>query len=467
MPLTHARGRKHPRNPGAVDPGIEGIINPLDVYTKVLLHMDAADASTSFIDESGKVWTVSGNAQIDTATYRFGGSAGLFDGTGDYIQTGDSDDFHLSNVDWTFDFWIKINSAAATINLFSQYVDANNWLDAWISTGGTKISFESVAGGVAEVNLEVTYTFATGVWYHVAIVRSGNTPYFFVNGVSQTVNQLVTISGKTLTNFAAPFVIGAYNAGGSYNGWLDEFHFSKGIARWTANFIPQGYPYYGSNLVPDSQTKALLHFNNVDGSIDIFDEVGNVWYPSGNAQIDTAQKKFGTASLLLDGTGDYITSAADNDNWQLDGGSNSNAWTIDFWVRFNGDPGTGTQGFITQSVDNNNNWRFVLASNTVYFQIYSASVNTVSVSFAWDPAGNTWYHVALVKNGTSGYMMFVDGVQVGTTQTDTDVMPNFAAPISVGTVAGGNYLNGWIDELRISKGIARWTANFTPPSAEY
>lgn len=220
--------------------------------------------------------------------------------------------------------------------------------------------------------------------------------------------------------------------------------------------------------VDDSFTKTLLHFNGTDASITFTDESGKTWTANGNAQIDTAQSVFGGASGLFDGTGDYLSSA-DHADWRLDDGSNSNKWTIDFRVRFNGDPGTAIHGFIEQRADSANLWALVLNSNVVYFQVRSSGSNIILPSFAWNPAGDTWYHIALVKDGTNGYMFFVDGTQVGTTQTDTDVIPDFAGTALIGiySTSTNNYLNGWLDELRVSKGVARWTANFTPPSSEY
>lgn len=95
--------------------------------------------------------------------------------------------------------------------------------------------------------------------------------------------------------------------------------------------------------VDDVYTVALLHMNGADASTTFTDESGKTWTANGNAQIDTAQSVFGGASGLFDGTGDFISSADSND-WQFDGGSNSNEWTADFRIRFNGDPGTGNQG---------------------------------------------------------------------------------------------------------------------------
>lgn len=220
----------------------------------------------------------------------------------------------------------------------------------------------------------------------------------------------------------------------------------------------------------DQYTVALLHMNGPDASTVFIDECGKTFTANGNAQIDTAQLKLGDASGLFDGTGDYL-SAADSADWRLDGGSNSNTWTVDFWVRFNGDPGVGVVGFVQQRTDSGNFWAIRLNNNTLVFGIRSAASNIVLLSNAWNPATTTWYHVAVVKDGTNGYMMFIDGTQIGTTQTDTDPMPDFTGGLIVAdffdAADAHNYLNGWMDELRISKGVARWTANFTPPTFEY
>lgn len=222
--------------------------------------------------------------------------------------------------------------------------------------------------------------------------------------------------------------------------------------------------------VDDNYTKALLHMNGADTSTTFTDESGKAWTANGGAQIDTAQSKFGGASGVFDGTGDYI-SAADHADWQLDGGADANKWTIDFWLRFNGDPGAGTQGFIQQRVDNNNFWFLDINNNFLRFLVRSASTNIVDIEPVWDPATATWYHLAVVKDGTNGYMFFIDGTQIGVTTVDTSPIPDFAGGITVGlrvSQAGASaYLNGWIDELRISKGVARWTANFTPPTKAY
>lgn len=223
--------------------------------------------------------------------------------------------------------------------------------------------------------------------------------------------------------------------------------------------------------VDDIYTVSLLHMDGADASTTFTDESGKTWTAAGDAQIDTGQSVFGGASGLFDGTGDFITTP-DHADWQLDSGSDANLWTVDFRVRFAVDPGTALVGFLHQRNDNSNFWTIGLNNNTLRFQVVSGGANIVLIDQGtWNPASGTWYHVAIVKNGTSGYLHFIDGTQLGTTTTDTSTMPDFTGVLQVGRsldAAGAiKALNGWIDELRISKGVARWVANFTPPTAAY
>lgn len=217
-----------------------------DGYTVALLHMDGTDASTTFTDESGKTWTANGNAQIDTAQSVFGGASGLFDGTGDYLSTSDHADFVLGSGDWTWDFRIRWNStgAAGTFpNLIAQRADGSNNFSIFRSVDTNRITCTQVDGGVTRWSFRANWTPSTGTWYHVAIVRNGGTPLIFVNGTSLTVTEDTALSGKTAADIAAGVTIGEWNGSAVLNGWLDEMRFSKGIARWTANFTPPTSPY--------------------------------------------------------------------------------------------------------------------------------------------------------------------------------------------------------------------------------
>jgi len=218
----------------------------------------------------------------------------------------------------------------------------------------------------------------------------------------------------------------------------------------------------------DSYTKLLLHCNGVDESTTFTDDSASshTITANGDAQIDTAQKKFGTGAILLDGTGDYL-SIPDSSDWDFGSGD----FTIDFWIRFNAFV-TGYNGIFDQFA-NTRAWACSYhTSDGLYF---NWSTNGSSVSGeprAWTASLNTWYHIAIVRNGTV-VKLFVDGTQLGSdVSIGTDIIYNsnvalFIGAYHTGDITTDGYINGWMDEIRISKGIARWTSNFTPYTSEY
>jgi len=198
----------------------------------------------------------------------------------------------------------------------------------------------------------------------------------------------------------------------------------------------------------------MLHMNGADASTTFTDssDTAHTITAVGGAQIDTAQSKFGSASGLFDGAGDYLT-AADHADWDFGTGD----FTIDFWLRFNS---AGAAYF----VDREDSARFAVryGGGNLRFDIGGGSV----VSQAWSPSNGVWYHIAATRSGTNCYL-FVDGTQHGSTGSSSFNI-SFTTGIGVGASSTGTQpVNGWMDEVRIVKGQAIWTANFTPPSAEY
>ena len=213
----------------------------------------------------------------------------------------------------------------------------------------------------------------------------------------------------------------------------------------------------------DSFTKLLLHADGTDASTTFIDSSTFVHTVTtgGNAQLDTAQKKFGTASGLFDGTGDYLTN---------DGGADfafsTGDFTIDFLVRFAGLPEANVTLYESRPSGTNGAYP-VLYKNASHQLIYfanSADQITSTTTFVVD----TWYHIAVTRSGTST-KMFINGTQEGSTYSDsTNYIVGASKPaIGIALDLSSNPLNGWIDELRVSKGVARWTANFTPETSAY
>ncbi|MBI1977275.1 MAG: hypothetical protein HYS55_00820, partial [Candidatus Omnitrophica bacterium] len=174
-----------------------------------------------------------------------------------------------------------------------------------------------------------------------------------------------------------------------------------------------------------------------------------------NAQIDTTQSQFGGASARFDGSGDYL-SLPDSDDWDFGTGD----FTIDFWVMFNS---TGGEiALVSRNVDG----ILIRKSSAGKLQAYVNGNDVGDGTGDWNPSTGQWYHVAVVRAGTTG-KTFVDGIQIGGDSTNSvDVQGTTGIRIGMRTDDVGP-LNGWMDELRISKGTAWYTTNFPLPTSEY
>lgn len=221
-----------------------------DAFTKILLHMDGSNGSTTFTDvcagATPHTFTASGNAQISTAQSKFGGAAGLFDGTGDCIRTPDSNDFTLGSGAWTYDLWFNRAGGDGTRRFLFGTASSGG-------AGGYTVSMELTAGNVlraivstdgatANVDFSGTTTFTSSGWHHAALVRTGNTIKMFVDGTQEGGDKAYS---STVNNSINQFGVGSFGefTSNMWNGYIDEFRLSVGIARWTANFTPPTRAY--------------------------------------------------------------------------------------------------------------------------------------------------------------------------------------------------------------------------------
>jgi len=215
------------------------------------------------------------------------------------------------------------------------------------------------------------------------------------------------------------------------------------------------------SYVIDSYTKLLIPFDGTDAdTADQTAATGQTISLEGNACLDTAQKKFGAASLLLDRTGDYAT-VPDSADWYF----GADPFTIDFWAR--AASSVGDKGFCGQYADADNYWYIAQISGNIVFKIVVAGETKASYGNGNALIQDVWTHIEVVRTGTSVYI-FVNGNSSDTvtlTAISTNEVPNLAASLEIGAVSNHTVLmTGWIDELRISKGIARHTASFIPPN---
>jgi hypothetical protein len=220
----------------------------------------------------------------------------------------------------------------------------------------------------------------------------------------------------------------------------------------------------------DANTVLCLHCDGTDASTTFTDSAltPHTVTANGDAQVDTAQSVFGGASALFDGTGDYL-STPDSADWAFGSGD----FTIDLRVRFNS---IGSErGFVSQYdvAGSQKSFRFEYNPFVAGLLIQlSADGSTHALDYrpAWSPSTNTWYHVALVRNGTTIHA-YINGTEIGAGGSiGASSLFNSTHALQVGitdSASSQSPMNGWLDEIRVSKGIARWTSNFTPPAAAY
>jgi Concanavalin A-like lectin/glucanases superfamily len=209
----------------------------------------------------------------------------------------------------------------------------------------------------------------------------------------------------------------------------------------------------------------LLHMNGTDGSTTFTESMAGLTASvSGNAQIDTAQSKFGGASALFDGTGDGISfaiaSSIDVDNEFF--------FTIECWVRI--DTAVAGNGVVLRGVSGTGNYPYEFWYDNSTTKLGIRGVYSNSSTWGWQTSGaitkGQWYHMAMTRSGAT-IKAYIDGVVIGT--TSAVALPLFACTTMwIGmSSTGSGPLKGWIDEVRIVKGRAVYNGAFTSPTAEF
>jgi hypothetical protein len=424
--------------------------DPLFSSVSLLLPLNGANGSTTFTDFSPTPATLTryGNAQISTAQSKFGGASALFDGSGGYIQSSISNGLSLSSGDFTIEFWARFLTGGeenqvlfqlgTTGDLYSGLMQLNNGVKVFLGSNGS-------SWDIAE-NMPVGPK-VDNTWVRYALTRSGSTFRAFADGVQQstwTSNASIHQSSNGITIGKGQFAFVNRNL----NAHIDDFRVTKGVARYTANFTPTGpHPLVG---LPDplfASVSLLLPLNGANNSTTFTDASVNslVATVAGNAKISTAQSKYGGASASFDGSGDYIQFTDSNSVLDLPGD-----FTLEFWL---------------YRTNASNKHAFVQIGNLVLYA--DAGDGTLRV---WDGGSGplsggsistaTWQHIAMTRAGTVA-RLFIDGSVVNTNNAFITAISTTQAYIGAEN-ANSNWLEGFIDDLRVTKGIARYQSAFTP-----
>lgn len=425
--------------------------------------------SNRFVDNSSNNFaaTITGTPSVQrfspfnpTSDYdasTIGGSA-YFDGAGDLLTISSNADLNPSAGAFTFECWFMPTAAwkqtaSAGDTLFISEVSSGIQIGR-PSSGSARGDSWGLCENLVAWRLTASSQPVIGQWNHLAVSRSGtgtNQTALFLNGIR-------LVSGTVTTTFAqgTTYIMGGTSTGASAStGYVSDMRFVKGAAMYNPASATYTMPAAPLKASDNANTMMMLNFTNAG----IVDSTGkNNLETVGNVQIDTTTKKFGTGSIKFDGTGDWLQ-APSSPLFGLGTGD----FTIEFWVYFNNL--TGAQTII--------DFRPGVASSTAVAIYMNTSNMILYVSNADKIVGGTvsatqWYHVALSRSGTST-RLFLNGTQVGSTFTDSTNY-NTPAPIRIGNNNDGfanGGLNGAVDDLRITKGIARYTGDFTPPSSPF
>ena len=412
--------------------------------------------SNRIIDNSSNNFTITRNGDVrvtkeapflPTAAYSTSviGGSGYFDGTGDYLSLTTNSAFDFGTGNFTIEFWYNSSVNSAGYGAFvarspQRYVvcmgASGNTPEMWIND-------YSLSGPICGSSTNI----CNGAWNHIAVVRNGNVFTMYVNGVAGATSNTWTGS---ISSSTAPMWFGTDPdfASRTITGYISNLRIVKGTAVYTAAFTPPTAP-----LTAITNTSLLLNFTNAG----IFDNAAeNDLETVGNAQISTSVKKYGTGSLAFDGTGDWLL-VLDNTNLQLGSG----AFTVEGWVYLSA---TGSVRGLVGKGTSTTGWLLSTnASNQVVFTDGTTATTTTTAL-----AASTWYHIAVVRSGTgtNQTVIYIDGVSSATGTSSSNFNQTNGMYVGADRTAG-NALNGYIDDLRITKGFARYTANFTPPTAAF
>lgn len=394
--------------------------------------------------------TVTGPTPYSTTTY--GGSA-YFDGSGDYLTLGSQTNFAFGTGDFTIEAWIYPLTVSGTAQTIYDTMTQGD------GTGTGRLGFDfntslRLFTGAGTV-LTSGGTMVANSWQHVVVCRSSGSTRLFING-AQVNTTYADTNSYTIGTANRPIIgVNAFNASSNiFSGYMANLRVIKGTAVYTSPFVPPAAP-----VTAVTNTQLLLNGTNAG----IFDNTAFADLETvGNTQISTSVVKYGTGSIYFDGAGDWLI--VNSPNGANDYAFGSGDFTLEMWIYptditsvmlYDSRPNSSVGVYPTLYINS--------SSSITYYTNGSDRISGASAVI------NTWQHIALVRaSGTT--KLYINGTQSGSTYTDANTYLNGASRPIIGVDGGNTSLQnyaGYIDDLRITKGVARYTANFTPPAGPF
>jgi hypothetical protein len=405
-----------------------------------------------FIDNSTNAFTLTANGNVAVQAYSpfaptsaysaatVGGS-GYFDGSGDALLLADSSQFTLGTNNFTVEAWVYPTTTGVQriISGQSNSGASGSTISYWLDINSSNQPRILIWSGATDYTATSSVAVSSNQWVHIAGVRNGNTLSIYVNGVS---TGTVSVTGVTVNDSSNQLAIGQLgeHTNVPWSGYISSFRLVNGTAVYTSTFTPPSAP-----LTAITNTSLLTNFTNA-GIID--STAQNDLETVGNAQISNTIAKWGSTSMYFDGSGDSL-SLPNSFNFR------KGDWTIECWIYFN----TST---ISKTWFVQNNGTQFYTSNTGKLRIDTkVSGGDKRITGTTDLVTGQWYHVAATRYGAT-QMLFLNGQLEGTFDLGTSSLDVRTDPTSIGSV-----FEGYIQDMRVTTGIARYTQNFTPPTAAF
>ena len=407
-----------------------------------------ADGSTN-----GHSITVNGNTKTepfspyDSQEYSAASHLGsmYFDGTGDRLTFSHASDFSFGTGDFTIEFWMKTDSNAITGG-YSRSMMVIGQLHIYMriaayhggTDGAIRVYDETADNDIGNVKM------FDDIWHHVAVVRESGTIKCWVDGKYNTGVSNTRSFAETSTNTIG----GRPDGNGHFEGNITDIRVVKGTAVYTgtSNFTPPATP-----LTAITNTSLLLQ--GTDAGIIDKSQVAQQLKLVNDTKSSTSYTKFLSSSIYFDGTGDRIDIPNDS-AYNFESGNS----TLEMWV-YPTDV-SGTRNLITRGTSGYSG--FIL-SHSGFLESVNGSSWGVNITFSSALTANSWQHIAVVRNGNT-WTVYKDGTSVGT-GTATGSVSSAAQTLTIGERGGQSNFAGYMSDIRLTKGLARYTSNFTPPAA--
>jgi len=411
-----------------------------------------------------------------------------FNGSTQYITVPANSGFAFGTGDFTVECWVYITTTligGAFVGSWTGTASTSAWLFTQGNSAASNLRF-GVSDGSATTFFEGTGGLSTNQWIHIAAVRTSGTIKLYSNGIqvySGAAAQNISVSSQTLQ------INGVAGATYLTTGYMSNIRVVKGAAIYSgastsaANFtvplVPLARTQSSStniSAITDTTQVVLLtcqkygEFSDTSIYNSTISTLPTALTTTSRDLLTTSTKSpFGTYqtpaltnnyySILFNGSSQYINAPA-NAGFAFGTGD----FTIEAWVNFNAfsviTPIAQNDAVGTSTSDK---WYFGYTASTLTFANHGAL--SVKITIPWTPSTSTWYHVAVVRsNGT--LLAFINGTQGISTITGTPSTYSFGQNgITIGAMSTPYYLNGYISNFRIIKGIAIYASSFTPSTS--